>query len=169
MKKYLMFLLLLLPLSLTSCGGDEKDEPNAPNNTDNSEIYNYTLSPSGYGGGRKFWMSLSTAGTANPSLAFAANYRSGDGCESCKINRIGVVSSLAAIKTIPSSNWQVVEHGYDMYGSRWLRLQDIKEKEGFVVEIVDSGISYYCKIWIKSFNKSADGSIISINIEQDGN
>lgn len=161
MKKLLMYLLLLLPLAIASCGGDDKDEPQPNQNQQNSNVLAYTISPSTLGGGFKYWIAFYAPST----LSFRANYRSSDGCESCKVSRIGVVTSLSAISSIPTTNWQTIPSGYN-YGSGNLDFNDVKEGEGFVVEITNAGAISYEKIWVKGYNKSADGSVVSINIEQ---
>lgn len=163
MKKLLIFMLLLLPLAIASCGGDDKDEPvvnpENPTNIDNQEeIYEFVfpgyfnLIYEQYSKGwcyvRVTWSHDGAEMLNNPRLAISSNGAN------VKAVDVGKVSSLADIKKLPTEGWVNYPSfsGVDLY-------------KGYIVEIYKDNYFRYYRLFISSFDKSASGEVVGVRVK----
>ena len=150
MEKYLKTLLLLLvatlSLTITSCGGDDDDEPNAPDQSTTSGITKGTVGesksvnvvfPNSYPVLCGFQVFHGVV-----SVVDGYNYGTNEIC-SC-----GKVSGLSEITTAPSSGWSTSA--------------PLIDGGGYILTYIDGGVSKYVRLMLTT-NKSASGEVVGVN------
>ena len=157
MKKFLIFLLLLLPLAIASCGGDDKDEPettaNDPEGTITANLMN-TFYCQGY-----YWydgieLDLDSFNhmTCYLGLNSSNNLQAPDGM--VKIVSVGKVKGLSSITKLPESGW--AEQTAAIPGN------------GYIYKCTDLWETHdldYAIIYVVDYIKNTSGGIIGVTIK----
>ena len=154
MKKLLILFLMLLPLAMASCGGDDKDEPKSTTNDPEGTILlnmyhddDISLYPNHY-------LSI----TESNNFWILGNGRA-------KIVDVGKVNGISNIKSIPKSGWSeqtaiLTGHGY-IFGAA----SSTFNYEAFI----NNNFESYSRIYVVDFIKNTSGGIIGVTIKYQQN
>ena len=152
MKKYLLLLLLLLPLAITSCGGDDKDEPESTaNDPEGTIIANLSNTFHGIGNGYyedgiDMYNTEGCLGLNSSNNLEAAGWYYGE------IVSIGKVKNLSSITKIPETGW----------GSQVAAIPSY----GYVYRFKDYYSAWrYARIYVVDYIKNTSGGIIGVTIK----
>ena len=161
MKKLLIYLFLLLPLAIASCGGDDKDEPivNPENpNVDNQQQISEYVFPGDfnliYESYSNGWCYVKVSYHHNgvemlntPTINISTNGAN------IKAVDVGKVSSITDIKVLPTEGWvNYPTFSVDLY-------------KGYIVEIYKDSYFRYYRLFISSYDKSASGEVVGVRIK----
>lgn len=163
MKKFLLLLLLLLPLAITSCGGDDKDEPESTANDPEGTII-ANLMNDFYASGNGYWENgieeMNGKGYCylglNPSnnlVAVSNNWYADP-----NIVSTGKVKGLSSITKIPETGWTQQTAAIPGYG--------------YVYRIEPTamgGTESYARIYVVDYIKNTAGGIIGVTIKYQQN
>lgn len=168
MKKFLIFFLMLLPLAIASCGGDDKDEPqttaNDPEGTILINLQNIFTGDywHGYEGGIEdmnniYGCCFGMNQLNNLQAASTDEGYSNGGVEEAEICSLGKVKNLSDIKSIPESGWAyqsaaVPGYGY-IYRLRYLWSTKVT----------------YARIYVVDYIKNTSGGIIGATVKYQQN
>ena len=150
--KYLMFFFMAVVLA--SCGGDDKDEPEDPNNVLGTTTFNLQANYPGNKDNRgqslfhkSAWDHVSISFWGNgPKLVV-------DGGESNNphIKYIGIVSALSEINISNA-------------GAITQKEVEAIDKGGYIIEYITDGTAYYFKLLVR-LNKNAAGEVIGASVQ----
>ena len=141
--KWLMVMLIpLFSLAFTSCGGEDKDEPDAPSTTTSDVVKgtvgeNYVVNLY-QNGPNSVWFSW-----CGSELRVDANYGSNP-----KIAGCGIVRGLKEITVVPSDGWG--------------KKADVVDNGGYVIMFTLDGVQKYVRLMVTT-NRDATGQIRGIN------
>jgi len=145
MEKLLKYLMLALittfSVCLTSCGDNDKDEPDIPGNP--SEIQDVFEVTASWGGYFSFNQQCGIECSTSSDGDYIQSKRGGS------LVYIPTATSLNSIKNIPSTGWD----------------QKLPYKEGgYIVEYITHGKSNYVRCWVTS-NYDASGNRIGYTVK----
>ena len=140
MKKFLIYFLMLLPLAIASCGGDDKDEPQSTANDPEGTVLMYLHHGDGVQYAHFVGPGYSVGDWIN--VDESNNFSALNG----QIASIGKVKGIGNIKSIPTSGWAkkaAIVPGY-----------------GYVAKDSYDGKTAYGRFYVVDFITSTDGGII---------
>ena len=163
MKKFILLIVLFVPLVLVSCGGDEdKQEPtNSPNNS----IKEIRV-------GDNFWLNLDDEddhafirmSVRNNGIEFTC-FPVHDYFSQVRVVRIGNTSNLQDINTIPSDGWISIFTSSITNGTYPFAKYNLNDADGYVIEYIHASQIYYIRLRIKALNYDASGNIFSVDMQ----
>lgn len=135
-----MFLLLLLPLTITSCGGDDKDEPESTVNDPEGTVLVYLQ--------HEDWLELCRFNGPGYSVGMwvVVNESNNFSTVNGEIASVGKVKGLSGIKSLPKSGWT--------------NQAAIVPGNGYVAMDSYNNQVAYARFYVVDFITSTDGGIL---------
>lgn len=164
MKKLLIYFLLLLPLAIASCGGDDEptinNQPEQPEQPSTEfEVHDFKRSD-GYAVFHRFGKDdyqtvsiIELAYHGEPYISFGSRgYYDSHGV-SCRVVNVGKHTKLSDIKQVPTDGWSTP--GGSM-------IYKIELNDAFIAEVYNGENFFYYRFLITEYIKSASGDIVDI-------
>ena len=152
MNKFLLFLLVFLPLAIASCGND-KDEPNQSTTSDPPGTITTNLPNTFHAVGNGYYEDGIDMYNTNACLGLnKANNLEAAGWYYGEITSVGKVSNLSSITKIPSNGWANEAAALPGYG--------------YIYRFKDYSSDWrYARIYVVDYMKNTSGGIIGVTIK----